>query len=246
MDRMLYVAMSGANQTMLAQAANTNNLANVSTTGFRADFEQFRAMPVFGDGYGSRVYAMTERPRTDLTGGALQTTDRDLDMAISGEGWFAVQTPEGGEAYTRAGDLRVTPNGQLVNGAGHVMLGDAGPLVIPPFDKLNIGDDGTITIQPLGQGPDNLAVVGRVKLVRPDPATLEKGLDGLMHLPEDEVALPDAGVRLISRALEGSNVNAVEAMVNMMELSRQYEMQVKMMKTAEENDQASTRLLRNM
>lgn len=246
MDRMLYVAMSGASQTMLAQTANTNNLANVSTTGFRADFEQFRSMPVFGEGFGSRVYAMSERPRTDLSGGALQTTGRQLDMAVNGDGWFAVQTAEGGEAYTRAGDMRVTPNGMLVNGAGHVMLGDGGPLVIPPFDKLDIGDDGTITIQPLGQGPENLAVVGRVKLVKPDMAQLEKGLDGLMHLPEGEVAQPDASVKLINGVLEASNVNAVEAMVNMMELSRQYEMQIKMMKTAEETDQSSAQLLRNM
>ena len=246
MDRMLYVAMNGASQTMLAQTANTNNLANVSTTGFRADFEQFRSMPVFGDGYGSRVYTMSERPRTDLSGGALQTTGRALDMAVNGDGWFAVQTPDGGEAYTRRGDLRVTPNGQLVNGAGHVMLGDAGPLVIPPFDKIDIGDDGSITIQPLGQGPGNLAIVGRVKLVTPDMEQLDKGLDGLMHLPEGELAPPTAGVRLISGALEASNVNAVGAMVNMMELARHYEVQVKMMKTAEETDQASDRLLRQM
>ena len=246
MDRMLYVAMSGASQTMLAQAATTNNLANASTTGFRADFEQFRAMPVFGEGYGSRVYSMTERPRTDFSGGALHTTGRELDMAINGEGWFAVRTAEGGEAYTRAGDLRVTPNGQLVNGAGHVMLGDGGPLVIPPYDKLDIGDDGTITIVPLGQGPENLAVVGRVKLVNPDLAQLEKGLDGLMHLPEGEVAQADAGVRLINGAVEASNVNAVQEIVSMLELARHYEMQIKMMKTAEETDQASAQLLRNM
>ena len=244
MDRMLYVAMNGASQTMLAQTANTNNLANVSTTGFRADFEQFRSMPVFGDGYGSRVYTMSERPRTDLSDGALQTTGRALDMAVNGDGWFAVQTPDGGEAYTRRGDLRVSPNGQLVNGAGQVMLGDAGPLVIPPFDKIDIGDDGSITIQPLGQGPGNLAIVGRVKLVTPDLEQLDKGLDGLMHLPEGELAPPDAGVRLIPGALEASNVNAVGAMVNMMELARHYEMQVKMMKTAQETEQASDRLLR--
>ncbi|GAB6042533.1 flagellar basal-body rod protein FlgF [Endothiovibrio diazotrophicus] len=244
MDRMLYVAMSGASQTMLAQAANTNNLANASTTGFRADFEQFRSMPVFGEGYGSRVYAMSERPRTDLTGGPLQTTGRQLDMAINGDtGWFAVQTPEGGEAYTRRGDLRVTSSGQLVTGDGYPLLGDDGPLVLPPFDKLDIGDDGTVTIQPLGQGPENLAIVGRVKLVSPDMQQLDKGLDGLMHLPEGQVAQPDASIRLISGAVEGSNVNAVEAMVNMLELARHYEMQVKMMKTADETEQASEKLL---
>ena len=245
MDRMIYLAMTGAKNANYAQATNTNNLANVNTTGFRADFEQFRSMPVFGGGYASRVYSMTERPGTDFSGGGLQTTGRELDMAIADQGWIAVQGAEGREGFTRAGDFRVTPNGQLITSAGFQVMGDAGPMAIPPYDKLDIGDDGTITIIPQGQRSDNMVVVGRIKLVNPATDTITKGPDGLMYLNDpDAVAPPDAGVRVVQGALEMSNVNAVEAMVNMMQLSRHYELQVKMMKTAEEVDQHSAQLLR--
>ncbi len=243
MDRMLYVAMSGAKQIMLAQAVNNNNLANVSTAGFRADLDAFRSMPVFGPGYPSRVYTMTERPGTDMSAGALTTTGRELDVAVNGQGWIAVQAPDGSEAYTRAGDLRVSVNGQLETGAGHPVMGNGGPIAVPPFDKIEIGSDGTISILPIGQAPSALAVVDRIKLVNPLQRDMEKGVDGLMRVKGSDAA-PDATVSLAGGVLESSNVNAVEAMVKMIELSRHYETQIKMMRVAQENDVAATQMMR--
>lgn len=244
MDRSLFVAMSGAKQTMLAQTSNANNLANAQTTGFKSDFEQFRSMPVFGPGQPTRVYAMTERPGTDLTPGALQRTGRDLDVAIDGGGWLAVQDKTGNEAYTRAGELRVTPEGFLQTGAGDAVIGDNGPIVIPQADKIDIATDGTISIIPTGSDATTLLVVGRVKLVKPDNKDLEKLSDGLMHLKEGaDAPVADANISLVQGSLEGSNVSAVDAMVEMIELARNYELQVKVMKTADENSGAATKLM---
>jgi flagellar basal-body rod protein FlgF len=244
MDRMLYLSMTGASQIMQAQAITTNNLANVSTTGFKADLAQFRSMPVFGAGMPSRVYAMTERPATDLSSGAHNHTGRELDMAVRGDGWIAVQAPDGSEAYTRAGDLNISSAGLLVNGAGHPVIGNnGGPIAIPPYEKIEIGADGTITIRPLGQQANVLAQVERIKLVKPEDGQLTKGDDGLMRLKEGGVLPPDATVQLVSGALETSNVSVVDSMVRIIELSRQYETQIKMMNTAKENDANSDRLM---
>ncbi len=244
MDRSLFVAMSGAKQTMLAQTSNANNLANAQTTGFKSDFEQFRSMPVFGPGQPTRVYAMAERPGTDLTPGALQTTGRDLDVAIDGGGWLAVKDKAGNEAYTRAGELRVTPEGFLQTGTGSAVIGNNGPIVIPQADKIDIATDGTISIIPTGSEITTLLVVDRIKLVQPEFKDLEKLNDGLMHLKGDvDAPLADANISLIQGSLEGSNVSAVDAMVEMIELARNYELQVKVMKTADENSGAATKLM---
>ncbi len=245
MDRMLYLAMSGAKQTMLAQAVNTNNLANASTAGFRADLEQSRSMPVFGPGMPSRVYAMTERPGVDFTPGPVNATGRELDVAVQGEGWIAVQAPDGREAYTRAGDLRITSAGILTTGAGHPVLGNGGaPIAIPPAEKLEIGVDGTVSIRPVGQGPNVLAEVDRIKLVNPPLQELTKGEDGLIRMRNGEEAPPDAAVTLATGSLEGSNVSPVEAMVNMIELARTYEAQVRIMNVAKENEAATDQMMR--
>ncbi|CAK0778280.1 flagellar basal-body rod protein FlgF [Gammaproteobacteria bacterium] len=243
MDRMLYVAMSGAKQIMQAQEANNHNLANVSTTGFRADLNQFRAMPVFGEVYPTRVYSMSERPGIDFTPGPLITTDNDLDIAVRGQGFIAVQGPDGNEAYTRAGDLHLGPGGVLTTGAGHYVMGNNGPIAIPPYEKVEIGQDGTITARPLGQAPNAMVILDRIKLVKPDLEKLEKGLEGLFHLQDKSIAPPDAGVTVASRAVEGSNSNPVEALVTMINLQRQYEMQVKMMKSGEDNSASASKLL---
>ncbi len=244
MDRMLYVAMSGAKQIMLAQAVNNNNLANVNTSGFRADLDAFRSMPVYGPGYPSRVYTATERPGTDVSSGALTTTGRELDVAVNGTGWMTVQAPDGSEAYTRAGDFRVSVNGQLETGAGHPVMGNGGPIAIPPFDKIEIGADGTISILPVGQSPNALAVVDRIKLVNPPSRDMEKGVDGLMRVKGQQDAPSDASVNLANGVLESSNVNAVAAMVKMIELSRHYETQIKMMRVAQDNDVAATQMMK--
>jgi flagellar basal-body rod protein FlgF len=244
MDRMLYVAMSGASETLLAQSNNSHNLANANTTGFLADLQQFRSMPVFGDGFPTRVYAQSERPQIDFTPGPILSSDRDLDVAVKGQGWIAVQADDGTEAYTRAGDLKIDANGLLTTGTGLPVMGNGGPIAIPPAEKVDIAADGTISIRPLGQGPNELAVIDRIKLVNPPQDTLEKGMDGLIHLKDGGEAEAAADAQLVSGALEGSNVNLVDAMVDMIELSRRFEMQVKMMKTAEEADNASASLLR--
>ncbi|NOQ15601.1 MAG: flagellar basal-body rod protein FlgF [Methyloprofundus sp.] len=244
MDRSLYIAMSGAKQTMLAQTSNANNLANAQTTGFKSDFEQFRSMPVFGPGQPTRVYAMTEKPGTDFTPGPIQTTGRDLDVAINGEGWIAVQGADGQETYTRAGDLRVTPEGFLQTGTGEAVLGEEGPIVIPDADKIDIGSDGTITIVPIGEDATTLLNVDRIRLVKPDLKDLEKQNDGLLHLKEGvEPPVADAGITILQGAVEGSNVGAVAAMVEMIELSKNYELQVKVMKSADEKSGAATKLM---
>ncbi len=245
MDRMLYVAMSAAKQTLQVQAANWHNLANLSTSGFRADLSTFRSMPVFGPGYPSRVYAMAERPGTDFSEGAIVSTGRELDVAIKGDGWIAVQGPDGREAYTRDGNLRINSAGMLKTSAGHPVLGNAGPIAIPPADRPQIGSDGTISISSQRQSAATLAVVDRIKLVKPSTSQLEKGTDGLMHMKDrDAIASPDASVYLISGSLETSNVNAVDAMINMITLARQFELQVKLMQTAQQNDAASTEMMR--
>ncbi|MGZ8214227.1 MAG: flagellar basal body rod protein FlgF [Methylosarcina sp.] len=243
MDKSLYIAMSGAKQTLLAQTANANNLAHAQTTGFKSDLEQFRSMPVFGPGFPTRVYAMTERPGTDLSPGSLQSTGRELDVAVDGEGWLAVQDAEGNEAYSRAGDLNITPEGLLQNGAGLQILGQDGPVSIPPSQKLEIGKDGTISIIPLGSRASNLVVIDRIKLVKPAMDNLEKGNDGLMRMKDGKTEAANPDVTLVQGALEGSNVNAVGAMVEMIELAKNFELQTKVMKDADENARASAKLM---
>lgn len=244
MDKALYLSMTGASQTMRAQAVHANNMANASTTGFRADMAQARAMQVYGAGMPSRVYSMTENPGTDFTHGPLQQTGNALDVAVDGEGWIAVLAPDGGEAYTRAGDFRIGVFGELLTGNGLQVLGDnSGPIVLPPHETVEIGQDGTISIRELGQAADVLATIDRMKLVNPTDAELIKGADGLMRRRDGTDMLPDADVQLISGYLEGSNVNMVDAMVEMINLTRNYEMNVKLMQTVQQNSEASARLL---
>ncbi|ADJ29052.1 flagellar basal-body rod protein FlgF [Nitrosococcus watsonii] len=245
MDRMLYVAMTGAQQTMQATAANNHNLANLNTTGFRADLSQFRSIPVFGEGHPTRVYAMAERPGVDFTPGPLQSTGRELDVAVQGEGgWLAVRSPSGGEAYTRAGNLKITSNGILTTGAGHPVLGEGGTIAIPPAQKIEIGADGTLSIRPLGQAANTLVVLDRIKLVNPPLDQLQKDEEGLMTMANGGQAPADASVSLVSGKLEASNASGVDALVEMIALARQYEMQTKMMQTAKELDTASAQMLR--
>ena len=243
MDKLLYVAMTGATQTMLAQGANNNNLANVSTPGFRADYAQFRSMPVYGGGYPTRVYAMTERSGTDFSVGPMNATGNDLDIAVNGEGWIAVQAKDGTEAYTRAGDLRVSPSGLLVTGGGNVVLGDSGPISMPPASSVMFGTDGTISIKPMGDQTTTLSVLGRIKLVNPPLSQLRKGEDGLMRLPGGKSAPADGNVKIAPGMLEGSNVNIAEALVNMISLQRQYEMQIRVMHDAEQNADSAKQIL---
>ena len=245
MDRMLYVAMTGAQQMLRAQTITSHNLANANTVGFRQDMADFRNMPVFGDGLPTRAYAMAERAGVDLKVGKLMTTGRDLDVAVQGEGWIAIQAPDGNEAYTRAGDLQLDANGLLTTANGYPVLGNGGPISIPPTEKIEIGADGTISIRPPGESPSNLVVVDRIKLIKPTADNLlYKDSSGLMRTANGQPTPPDASVSLTAGALESSNVNPAEALVSMIEASRRFEMQIKMMSTAKENDNATNQLLR--
>jgi flagellar basal-body rod protein FlgF len=244
MDKVLYVAMTGARENMYAQQAHANNLANATTTGFKSDFEQARAMRVLGDGFESRVYAMSERPGTNLESGTLMQTGRDLDVAIAGDGWLAVQGPDGNEVYTRNGSLQVDAANQLVTGSGLPVLGAGGaPIVIPPAQSLTIGNDGTITIRPVGENAVEVAQIDQLKLVQPENGQLFKGRDGFMHTDNDVPLAPNPNVQLRAGYLEASNVNAVSELTAMITLQRQFEMQVKMMKTAEEMSSAASEIL---
>lgn len=245
MDNMLYIAMSGAKQNMNAVSVHANNLANVKTTGFKADFEQARSMQAFGEGLPSRVFSMTERPGQNLDAGAVITTDRDLDIAIEGDGWVAVQSADGSEAYTRQGNLRITDTGTLETANGMMVMGDAGPIVLPvPLEKIEIGRDGTISVLPQGAPGNAVEDVDRIKLVKPELRSMYKADDGLFRRQDGQQNDADGTVTIMSGALETSNVNAVGEMTHMISLQRQFELQVKMMKTAETNDQQHNQIMR--
>lgn len=245
MDRALFIAMSGAKQNTLGQAAHANNLANASTSGFRSDYTQSRAQSVWGEHFPTRAYAMAERPASDFRQGPLMETGRTMDVAIEGDGWFAVQGPDGKEAYTRAGDLSVAPDGRLLNGSGLQMLGVDGPVVLPEFQSIEVSRAGIITIQPMGENPDAVAEPVQLKLVRPDLSQLEKGEDGLFRFrdPNAPEAVAEPNVSLVNGFVEGSNVNAVTELTSLIALNRQYEMQVKLMKRVDENTAATTQIL---
>lgn len=243
MDHLIYTAMNGARQVMERQATNNHNLANLSTTGFRADYDASMALPVYGPGHASRVYTQDSTVGINFSQGATVNTGRDMDVAVGGNGFIAVQGRDGLEGYTRAGDLRVSAEGFLETGAGHPVMGNGGPITLPPYEKLDIASDGTISIIPLGQAETEVAVIDRIKLVNPQQGELEKGEDGLLRLKNGDVAEADADVKLMTGSLESSNVNAVSSLVNMIELSRQFEMHIKILKAAEEADQSSAKVL---
>lgn len=244
MDKFLYLAMHGATQSMQAQQTNANNLANVSTVGFKATLDHFQAKPVYGPGHPDRVYTTDKISGAKFDQGAVISTGRELDITINGDGWFAVQADDGGVAYSRRGDFHIDANGLLLNGANQIVLGEGGPITLPQFETLIVGRDGTMSVRAAGQDADTLVAVDRLRLVKPDNEQMVRGEDGLFRTRDGNEAPADASVNVISGALEASNVNAVDAMVRMMEYARHYETQVKMMKLSSENDQASSRLMR--
>lgn len=244
MDRALYIAMTGAKNNMAAQTIRANNMANLNTTGFKADFEQSRSMGVYyGDGQPTRAFALTESPRADFEYGAMQTTGNPMDIAINGEGFIAVQAPDGSEAYTRAGNLAIDATGTLRTANGLAVIGNSGPISLPPLDKIEVGSDGTISTISLGQTAETMVETNRIKLVKPEVQNLEKGPDGLFRQRDGLTAVPDASVRVASGVLEASNVNAMSEFTQIISLARQFDMQLKLMKTAEDNSAASAQLL---
>ncbi|MBN8426485.1 MAG: flagellar basal body rod protein FlgF [Lysobacteraceae bacterium] len=244
MDKSLYVAMTGASATLRAQSALSQNIANISTSGFKALLTQTDAYKVDGYGMPTRTDAVPGSEDFDHRAGPLMTTGNELDVALQEGHWLAVQDDQGGEAYTRFGELEVSANGVLMTKSGRPLLGQDGPLTVPPFDKLTIGNDGTVSIVPQGQSAQTLAQVGRIRVVNDDGATFKRGLDGLMRREDGQAATPSAGDVLMTGVIEGSNVNAAQSLVDMIALSRSFEMQVRSIKTADENARASASLLR--
>ena len=245
MDKMLYIAMSGAKQNMHALSVNANNLANAKTTGFKADLANARSMQAFGEGLPTRVFSMSERASQNFDSGPLHSTGRDLDVAIQDAGWFAVQSADGSEAYTRAGRLSITENGALQTANGDLVLGETGPIFLPlPVANIEIARDGMIMVQPEGAPASVQEEVGIIKMVSPNVRLIEKGSDGLFRMKDGTTAETDVTVQLKNGMLESSNVNPVGEMTDMIALQRQFEMHLKLMKTAEEIDEKSASLLR--
>ncbi len=238
MDRLIYLAMSGAKATMQRQETLANNLANVSTVGFRAELAAFRAVPVEGSGASTRVYSLESTPGYDASPGQVAATGRNLDVAMRGASWLAVQGRDGTEAYTRGGSLDVDAEGQLVTSSGLLVLGDGGPIQVPPETQVSIAADGTVSATAANGRSTS---IGKLKLVTPE-APLVRGGDGLFRGSDGELAA-DASARLQDGALEGSNVSAVETMVQMIAAARQFEAQMRSLTTAEGNDKTASQLL---
>ncbi len=246
MDRMIYIGMGGAKQAMDQQAAMANNMANVSTPGFRAQINMARAVPVVGDEAATRAMVVTMTPGASMRAGPMTQTGRAMDVAISGDGWLAVQTPDGGEAYTRVGNMQVGAEGQLLTMNSLSVLGDAGPLVVLPGSTVTVTAEGVVTAIGAGDPAVGAAEVGRLKLVNPAAKDMLRGDDGLFRMRAGAPApQADPNVKLLTGTVEGSNVNAVEAMVDMIANARRFEMQMKTMQTAETNDQQANKLLSN-
>ncbi|QOY93592.1 flagellar basal-body rod protein FlgF [Massilia sp. UMI-21] len=243
MDRLIYTAASGAKHILEQQATTSNNLANVNTTGFRAQLDVFRAVPVQSEGLPTRAFVVNSTAAADFTPGALQVTGRDLDVAIKGEGWLAVQMPDGTEAYTRNGALQTSQNGLLTTANGATIAGEGGPITIPPDATVTVGGDGTISTISTTDQPAASNILGRLKLVNPPAGDMVRGDDGLFRLRDGGTAQPDAAVRVAGGALEGSNVSAVDSMVSMISLARSFETQMSLLKNAENNAAKATQIL---
>ena len=233
MHELLLSITNSAKQTMQAQAINAHNLANAGTEGFKAEIAYYSALDPEGD--------IASNP--DLSPGVMRTTGRDLDVSVNGEGWIAVMAEDGTEAYSRRGDLQIDAFGQLTNGAGQPVMGNNGPIALPPFGSLEIGSDGTISILPLGQTPNTLAVVDRIKLVALEQSEVQRGSDGLIRMPDGFAVEADASVSVMSGMLEGSNVNVVGEMVKMIDLARRFESEIKLMQSAKENSAALAKIM---
>jgi flagellar basal-body rod protein FlgF len=241
MDRLIYTAMTGASHVLQQQAAVSQNLSNVNTPGYRAAINTFRAVPLVGEGLPTRTFVVDSTSGADFAPGVMQSTGRNLDVAVQGQGWIAVQLDNGSEAYTRNGSFQVTPNGVLQTRSGQNVAGDAGPITIPPDTEVSVAKDGTISTVPSGSKPSQVVVVGRIKLVNPPENQMVRGDDGLFRTKDGNAADADGSVTVAAGSLESSNVNTVDAMVNMISLSRQFDMQMKMLQTADSNaKQAST------
>ena len=242
MDRLIYTAMSGATATLSQQATVTNNLANATTPGFRAQVQSLRAVAVQAPALPSRVFAVDATVGDDLTPGALQRTERPLDVALLGAGWLVVQAADGSEALTRHGRLEVSANGVLQTSQGHPVLGEGGTLTIPPETVISIGRDGSLSAHRPGE-PKQIVNLGTLRLVAPPPAQLTRGADGLFRPRDGAVPPADPTLQVAAGFLEDSNVDPTAMLVQMIALGRQFELQMRLLSTAEQNARTAGELL---
>jgi flagellar basal-body rod protein FlgF len=243
MDKMVYTAMTGARHILEQQAVTANNLANATTTGFRAQLDAFRAVPLQGPGLATRTMVVDTTMGADFTQGSIQPTGRELDVALQGPGWITVQLEDGSEAYTRNGNLTLNENGVLQLQGGKQVSADGGTITIPPNTMLSIGRDGTVSGVSTATPGGAVTVLGRIKLVNPPPEQMVRGADGLFRLKDGSQADADANVRLVSGSLEASNVNVVNEMVSMISQARAFEMHMSLLKNAETNDSRAAQTL---
>ena len=244
MDRLIYTSLSAMRGAMARQTTTANNLANVNTTGFRAEMANSQAVWMSGPGMDARALASEEVVSADMTGGTVIETGRALDVALDGDAMLSVQAPNGDEAYTRRGDLQMDDSGLLTTGDGHPVLGESGPIALPPADDVRIDKDGSIWIVPLGGDASQPQKIDRLKLVSPEGSKIAKGVDGLFRVPDNGALPADPEAKLTASSLEGSNVNATQALVDMIDSSRAWETQIKLLTTAREIDSASSDLMR--
>ena len=235
--------MSGAKHMFGRQASVAHNLANAVSTGFRAEEHRLRAVPVVSESMPTRAFAVDASIASDFTPGPITQTGRQLDVAVQGQGWLALALPDGSEAYTRNGSLEINVNGVLQTRNGIPVQGDGGPISIPPDNEITVGADGMISLKPSSGAQNTVTQVGTLKLVNPPEADLVRGADGLFRLRDNAAAPVDPNVSVAAGFLEGSNVNVVDQLVSMISLARQYETQLKLLSTAEQNDRAAAQLL---
>lgn len=243
MDRLIYTAMTGAKATMGQEAAVAHNLANATTTGYRAEVHRLRAVAVQSESLPSKAFVVDASVGSDFSAGPISQTGRSLDVAINGKGWFAVQMPDGSEAYTRSGNFELDENGVLKTRSGLEVMGDGGQIAIPPDNTVEIASDGSITAIPASGAKNTANVVARLKLVNPPEQDLRRGEDGLFRLSAGNTADMDDSVKVASGCIEGSNVNVVEEMVTMISLARQYDLNTKLLQNAQENDKAASQII---
>ncbi len=244
MDKMIHINLKAMQGIMNRQTAIANNMANADTTGFRAEIVNARALYVQGEGLASRASTSEAVVGADMHGGTVENTGGALDVALNGDALLGVQAADGAEAYTRRGDLMVNQSGLLTTGDGFPVLGQGGPITLPPADKISIAANGAISIVPAGGDPAQQIEVGRLKLVSPQGSEIKKGLDGLFRVPGDGALPEDPDATVTTGALEGSNVNMTQALVDMIEASRAWETQVKMLTTAQEMDDGGASIMR--
>lgn len=243
MDRLIYVGMTAAKHTMAQLEATSQNIANVETTGFKADISMFKAIPVYGPGNPTREFVVNSVVGTDFTPGVITQTGNPTDLAVTGQGWFTLKLPDGSEAYTRDGSFRVDTTGQLQSASGIPVMGENGTISIPPNMEVSIAKDGTVSAVPSGSNPGSVSVLGRLKLVNPPEQDIEKGADNLFRTKNGKPAAADASVRVASGSLESSNVNMVESMISMINLGRAFDMQMKLLQSADNNASKASALL---